>query len=159
MENVLEELQKIPKIAPKPAKQKFVDYSERFAALESGIKELKEAVVAQETTVEAPQVNVAPQVEVTTDTEPLADEVGKTTKAIDSLKDAQPVKDGAMQTQDISNLVGEKYTRFNIEYIEDGFEDEEDPRIGKVKYYNGNHLVTTLVFKYKGTELAGVRKA
>ncbi len=104
--------------------------------------------------VQAPEVSVAaPEVNVTTDTKPLV-------SAINELKTDRPdVVNGAVQTQDITGLVTEKYTSFIITYMEDSFDEESDEkRPGKITYYDGKKVVATLTFSYKGEDLIGVKR-
>lgn len=156
MNEVLTEIKQLPKDTPElnvpdeVTVKNMVDNSADLKLLLDAIKEIK--LVA-----EAPVVNVpAPEVKVDTDLTPL---IGKMTESIKTIKQGQAkVVGGAMQTQDISGLITEKYTRFNVEYAKDDFGDEEAEKlVSKIRYYNGNILVSTLVISYDGEDVSGVK--
>lgn len=157
MRQVLDEAKQIPKTLPEQEKQIFIDYTDRLIALESRFDELLQAVKDQTTTVEAPIVNV-PETQVSVEAPDLSP-LEKEMKKLD--KPQADIDHGAMMTKDVANLIG-KYTRFRIEYLDtEGFdEDEEDnePLVDKIHYYNGNKKVATLEFRYRGKNLVGMRK-
>lgn len=160
MASVLSEAKQIPKQQTEIEIPEQVDYTTSFESLGTQLKELTDAV-REGKDIHMPKVDVpTPETNVTVDTNPIAKEVGKTSRELQKLSEKQPeVVKGAMQTQDVSNLISEPYTRFNISYINDGFEDEdEEPLVGSIKYYNGNKLVATLVMDYDGRNLTKMKK-
>lgn len=160
MNNVLNETKAIPKSQKDVKIPDPIDTRKQLQDLTDQVKQLIKVTKDKETIVEAPNVNVEPtKVNVKTDTKDIAKEVSKTTTAIDGMRKEQPIKDGAMQTQDISSLISENYDSFKIDYINDVFNEDEEPKVSKIRYYNGKKKVASLIFSYKNGELSGVSKA
>jgi hypothetical protein len=162
MRGVLAEIKAVPKEQPKfPEIPKFpdfpefpeqIDYKEEFGALKTKLDALTKALEEKNLHVEAPNVHVdAP------DLKPIE-------KAVQKLKGAEqelPVKDDALQTYDLSGLIKEQFNDIQIDYImPDEFDDEDnEPKVGAVKYYMGKKLVGSIKLSYKGKLVTRVRVA
>lgn len=159
MRELLNEARQIPKELPQlPEPAIPIDYTKQFSSMLEAIKGVEKVVKAQKLVAEAPVVHVPePTVHVQApDLDPITTSIKKLDKTV--VSGQAEVVDGAMQTQDISNLITENYNRFTITRRADEFSATGEKLITAITYYQDKEQVAKLVFRYSDGEVSEVKK-